>query len=315
MSESSHSFFEGPEKKVELVAHPSAGSLRERDTSLWQEVVRAANASILSTRSNDFFDAYLLSESSLFVFPDHATMITCGRTTLVTSVIKMIEEIGTANIALLVYERKNEHFPTMQHSSFRGDVALLRRHVDGRALRFGVEHAHRIDMFVSGLDYKPDKNDVTLEVLMHGLDRDRAKQFRGDPKERSARTLGLDALVEGGPFLIDEYAFRPAGYSLNALSKGTYYTVHVTPEDEGSYASFETNVDFRSDPSALVARVVSAFEPESFDVLAFAPIPDSIDCQVAGYLPFKQVHEAIAGYEVSFRSFFRPQGLERATEL
>ena len=60
-------FFEGPEKKVELALVPGKPSLRSRGHEYWKGIVAKANAQILSTISNEQMDAYLLSESSLFV--------------------------------------------------------------------------------------------------------------------------------------------------------------------------------------------------------------------------------------------------------
>ena len=61
-------FFEGTEKKFELVVDPALPSFREKGHSYWTGVARSAGAEVLSRLSNDRCNAYLLSESSLFVF-------------------------------------------------------------------------------------------------------------------------------------------------------------------------------------------------------------------------------------------------------
>ncbi|CAN0022876.1 unnamed protein product [Discosporangium mesarthrocarpum] len=56
---------------------------------------------------------------------------------------------------------------------------------------------------------------------------------------------------------------------MNALEGQAYYTIHVTPEPEFSYASFETNVRLR-DYDSLVEGVLSVFRPRKFTMTLFA---------------------------------------------
>ena len=294
--------FEGPEKKFEIVVSQRCDSLRKMGDHRWSAVVEAARARVLSKRSTEFFDAYLLSESSLFVFDDHATMITCGGTRLVDAALAVLELVSVAEVELLIYERKNEHFPSQQETAFVDDARQLAAVIGGHALRFGDAHDHRIELFHSKRRYQPDESDTTLEVLMHGLPPERTSFFR----EGGRVQLGLDAILPG--FDVDEHVFTPAGYSLNALKGETYYTVHVTPEEVGSYVSFETNHDFRSEPGDLIGRVVSAFSPESFDVLAFVPsaAPGApLAFELPEYRLRKQVDHDLCGYKVQFRHCFR----------
>ncbi|EPQ31791.1 uncharacterized protein PFL1_01123 [Pseudozyma flocculosa PF-1] len=94
---------------------------------------------------------------------------------------------------------------------------------------------------------------------------------------------------------LDAFAFEPCGYSANAVmprrgktDQAGYWTIHVTPEEESSYASFETNVALLPSSSQqhreescwsmegtpttlpqLVSRVVSTFEPGKLCVTLF----------------------------------------------
>ncbi|GAA5859181.1 hypothetical protein JCM8547_008905 [Rhodosporidiobolus lusitaniae] len=54
--------------------------------------------------------------------------------------------------------------------------------------------------------------------------------------------IGLTAILPGAT--MDSFLFAPCGYSMNAVRDDRYATVHVTPEEEYSYASFECNFDF-----------------------------------------------------------------------
>lgn len=78
---------------------------------------------------------------------------------------------------------------------------------------------------------------------------------------------------------IDAYLFTPCGFSANGVvpapevSKGThYFTVHVTPEPNCSYASFETNVPAIQkgrETADIVDHVVDMFKPGRFSVTLF----------------------------------------------
>jgi len=100
---------------------------------------------------------------------------------------------------------------------------------------------------------------------------------------------------------VDSYLFTPCGFSANGVvpapapaddtrdaieddevqqrevSYGThYFTVHVTPEPQCSYASFETNVPTKQsgrETSDIVEQVVKIFRPGRFSVTLFEAKP------------------------------------------
>tara|TARA_B100001179_G_scaffold96348_1_gene68537 strand:+ start:177 stop:1148 length:972 start_codon:yes stop_codon:yes gene_type:complete len=305
---STPTFFEGPEKKVELAVRDGAVDLRSLGDEFWHSVVQASNAQVLSQLSNEHQTAYLLSESSLFVYADHLTMITCGRTRLVNAVARILERVPPDDIALLVYERKNEHFPDRQPSSFYEDAQRLHGWFGGRALRFGDEHDHHVHVFYSEKPYRASVGDTTLEILMHGLSDEVAATFTGCERPEGstiAEEIGLPKFLPD--FEIDEHPFTPAGYSMNGIRGADYYTIHVTPESLGSYVSFETNVDFRDDFSKLVRRVVDVFQPRSFDVVAFTPAGSPTgELELDRHHCKDRVHTQAAGYEVAFWHAYLP---------
>ncbi len=298
-------FFEGPEKKVELAVVEGYRSLRTLDAQCWERVIASARAEVLSRRSNEHLDAYLLSESSLFVFDTFVTMITCGRTTLVDAIEEMLASIDRDAVSALIYERKNEHFPQLQPTSFYDDARRLRALLDGRAVRFGVEHEHAVRMFHTTRPHTPEPEDRTLEVLMHGIARGVAPRFGVGAAEPFRASAGLPEILAG--YEIDEHHFEPFGYSLNALKGEFYATLHVTPQSHGSYVSFETNDEsFGHDPGRFVTELVGLFQPESFDVVAFEPDADPVRVSIEGYSLRKHVSEPASGYTVTFQHFFRP---------
>lgn len=300
------SFFEGPEKKLELVVTPEFGSLRALGEGVWHKVVEAAGARILSAMRNEHCDGYLLSESSLFVYDDWFAMITCGQTTLVDAFEEVLRWVPQEAVAFLVYERKNEHYPEHQPTTFYDDARRLQALVPGRAIRFGDEHGHYVQMFHTTRPFTPETTDPTLEVLMHAIDRRVAERFiGGSPSagEGMAGELGIHSILPG--FTTTEHVFEPAGYSLNGLKGLEYYTIHVTPEDMGSYASFETNHDFGLGLNTLVGAIVDLFKPRAFDVLTFLPDAEA-KLSVDGYSLGDHVVDVLGGYRVSYFQYFVP---------
>ncbi|MEM1414838.1 MAG: adenosylmethionine decarboxylase [Myxococcota bacterium] len=305
-------FFEGPEKKLELAVCDEFPSLRGIEEAFWRQLVAAAGAQVLSVLRGEACDAYLLSESSLFVYDGFVTMITCGRTRLVDAVHLLVARVGLENVAVCTYERKNEHFPSRQPTSFYEDARRLAALLPGEALRFGEEHDHHVHLFHTTRPHVPDEGDTTLEILMHGLPEDAASRFVGCERPAQgtlAEARGITRILPG--FAIDEHPFTPAGYSMNGLAGADYYTIHVTPEAVGSYGSFETNRDFRGEGelAGLVGRVLEVFRPQSFDVVAFTPASEgSLTLRAPeGYVVKDRVHALAAGYDVDFWHCYRPR--------
>lgn len=78
-------YFEGPEKTMEVVFRSDRGvseGLRALSRQKIDHLCMKAKCTILSQISNSHMDAYVLSESSLFVYRHRLIMKTCGTTTL-----------------------------------------------------------------------------------------------------------------------------------------------------------------------------------------------------------------------------------------
>ena len=272
-------FFEGTEKKLEVVTSAPSPSLRALGPGRWGEIVGRAGAAVLSTVSGDRGDAYLLSESSLFVFDHRALIITCGQTNLPLALLELLEDVPEESIEMLFYERKNEVFPHGQSTSFFDDAARIGSRLPGTARCFGDADEHHLYLWSLERDGAPPDGssiladgDTTLEILMYGLGEDIRRVFHTDPASRRDAIrdrLRPDRMLAG--FRTIDWLFDPVGYSLNALRGDEYFTMHVTPQAIGSYASFETGRAFASQAELddCVRRVVEVFEPRSFDVVLF----------------------------------------------
>ncbi|XP_064391650.1 S-adenosylmethionine decarboxylase proenzyme-like [Halichondria panicea] len=89
---------------------------------------------ILSSCSNGYMDAYLLSESSLFVSSNRFVLKTCGNTTLLCAVKPLFQLISAAfpsnKVTAFFYSHRNFQKPQLQphpHSSFEDEVRYLDR--------------------------------------------------------------------------------------------------------------------------------------------------------------------------------------------
>jgi len=75
--------------------------------------------------------------------------------------------------------------------------------------------------------------------------------------------------------LIDAWQFTPCGYSLNGVLNDRYWSIHVTPEPQASFISFETNLMLDSYES-LVSKVINTFKPKRFSVsITTTGVPDN----------------------------------------
>ena len=68
-------YFEGPEKKLEILLKDKDNFVRKDNIYSWESIVNACEAEIIAKHTFQFCDAYLLSESSLFVYDDKILMI------------------------------------------------------------------------------------------------------------------------------------------------------------------------------------------------------------------------------------------------
>lgn len=303
--------FEGPEKTLEVcfrhkdgcVSLPTTPSqkaglrtLSRHDLDL---ICKRARCTIISTISNQYVDAYVLSESSLFVYNYMIVIKTCGTTTLLRCLAPLIELGRRLNLELdwVGYSRKNFNFPDDQcfpHGSFTQELEYLYDHkrlcekLDGNGYTLGPITDDHWFVFVADQTIRstPDlDNDRVLNIMMFDIDANVAELFYYNKYQakthddetdaqsvrrisfEQTRAAGIDALCPGA--LFDPRAFEPCGYSMNAILYKSYYTMHITPEEGSSYASFETNQKLASYTS-LINNVVRAFRPRKFVVTLMA---------------------------------------------
>jgi len=317
-SAASHHFFEGTEKLLEVwfSSSDSSGSydLRVIEKSEWDELLKLVRCEIISVMSDVDMDAYVLSESSMFVTKDRFILKTCGTTTLLSAVDALValvkKRCGYDIVADIFYSRKNFSRPELQqplHQSFDKEVNHLdKMFKNGAAYVLGRTnkdcwHLYTID---NGC---VEQADQTFELLMWDMCPEKMKIFT---KEISAdgrdvtKKSGIIDLIPG--IKIDDFLFEPCGYSMNGILPGGYYiTIHVTPEPHCSYVSFESNVP-QASYDDLIKKVLKCFNPGKFLMTVFAN-KASIACESHRQLEQK---DAIEGYQrmdhqfCSFKNYF-----------
>jgi len=259
-------FFEGSEKKAEIIVDPSKISLLKDFTDeFWGKVVAECDAKILSTISNDSLKAFLLSESSLFVWDDHLLILTCGDTRLVNSVMYFLAHIEKDYVQQVIYQRKNEYCSHLQASHVLDDTKLLQTTNNGKLLRFGELDSHHSYLYHLDNDYVGEGTDKTYEVLIYNIDQNISNILTQNniDNQKIRAILQLDKIIPD--FVLDDFVFEPFGYSLNAIRGIDYFTIHLTPQLHNSYVSFESNLNLID----FIPIILEVFLPASFDVVTY----------------------------------------------
>ncbi|TVP15993.1 adenosylmethionine decarboxylase [Shewanella sp. KCT] len=259
-------YFEGAEKRLSLTLAAGCPSLRALGDAYWRRALAKSDTEILSKLNSEQCDAYLLSESSLFVWHDSLVLITCGNTRLIETVLSLVESLGCDQIASLSYQRKSEILPALQTSRFEEDIARLGTMLSGAAYRIGHLDGHHHQIFFSG-------NKVRLKsaqtVQMYHIRGELADYLLRDGQTIAgiASRLNLSRLLSG--FDIDAHLFSPLGYSLNALRGEDYFTLHITPQEASSYVSLETNLSLSAGLNGIVGELLNRLNPVSWDLAGY----------------------------------------------
>jgi len=284
--------FEGPEKRLEIDFKRNSSSpqgLRSYSKSEWQELLDEAKCTIISSKKNEHFDAYVLSESSLFVWPYKFMLKTCGTTTLLRVIPKLLEMASACDLSveLVMYSRKNFLFPQVQvfpHTDWSSELEYLDQYFDGSPYVLGPMTKDHWYLYLA--DYSDGTTSTTkektLEIMMHNLDPSAAVNFyRKEGTEDQDKFPGVAELIPGQE--TDEFNFNPCGYSMNGLRDEVYSTIHVTPEPHCSYASYETNWSL-SCYKSLIKNVFHIFKPGTATLAYFVEQgEDPINLEIPGY--------------------------------
>ncbi|XP_044478982.1 S-adenosylmethionine decarboxylase proenzyme-like [Mangifera indica] len=311
--------FEGFEKRLEVsffepgvFADPEGAGFRSFSRDQLDEILKSAACTIVSSLSNEFLDSYVLSESSLFVYPYKVIIKTCGTTKLLLSIPAILKLADSLSLKVqsVRYTRGSFIFPGAQpfpHRSFSEEVAVL----DGYFSKFGLDST----AYVMG---KPDPDNTkkwhvysasaelgkrldpvyTLEMCMTSLDKKRASVFYKTEASSAALMTDDSGIRKIFPKSeICDFEFDPCGYSMNSIEGDAISTIHVTPEDGFSYASFESvGYDFEVVKLVpMLERVLACFEPAEFSI--------SLHSNVVGEELAAKFPVDLKGYAIGEQSF------------
>ncbi|XP_034474163.1 S-adenosylmethionine decarboxylase proenzyme [Drosophila innubila] len=299
----SEHYFEGVEKLLEVWFDESTiptGDLRNITRQQWENLLCHVKCEIISFKRNDYIDAFLLSESSMFVSRRRWILKTCGTTTplkCLEQLLDLAKVEGYAVVSDIFYSRKNFTRPEVQNSPHKGfyeEVTYLDSiFPEGRSYclgsinlecwylyTFSKPEVKALPDIIAEVDNNKDADadvdqdpepDQTIEILMQNLDKDIMALFSKDKVSNgpdATQSSGIDRILPD--MLIDDFLFDPCGYSMNGINKkGEYMTIHITPEEKFSYVSFESNVALNN-YTRLINQVIKTFKPGTFIVTIFA---------------------------------------------
>lgn len=259
--DSTHAF-EGPEKLLELWFSPSSSKLppnwpsdglRAIPLSEIENLLKIVNCEILSKISATSLDAYLLSESSLFVYTNKFILKTCGTTTtllcldqLKLLINKYIDSSFTSfdDIFRVFYSHRSFLFPERQnpiHQNWDNELNHLNNYFNVQTaktyiLNDQLKFNENWHLYINGNNTQissTPSNDITIEILMSDLNVETSQNFQLsasspiDPKDKNFNHLlgdymmdktNLNKLIKNtSATKHDAFAFTPCGYSSNSI--------------------------------------------------------------------------------------------------
>eukprot|EP01052_Picozoa_sp_SAG31_P033097 SAG31_NODE_3698_length_3976_cov_13.909466_1_plen_359_part_00 len=273
--------------------------MRNLPIDVWTAALSRGGVEIISSTSSADWDSYVLSESSLFVSRSRLVCKTCGQSAPLFVLEDILAACATVSCSVraVIFSRSNllDHSEQQPiHRSFAAERHFLDNllQTTGQFYIFGDVSGTHWNLYTatfpfnggsaaSGPSLKDEGGQVmapseeaypaTLEMAMYGLEQNTAsakwwKHAVDGDAVRCRTASGLGGLMSDPAIIWDDYVFDPCGYSMNALDRnGQYFTVHVTPQDGCSFASFETTAT-GDGCSELLRRVLDIFQPTAVSI-------------------------------------------------
>eukprot|EP00656_Telonema_subtile_P009555 TRINITY_DN14501_c0_g1_i4.p1 TRINITY_DN14501_c0_g1~~TRINITY_DN14501_c0_g1_i4.p1 ORF type:complete len:274 (-),score=68.97 TRINITY_DN14501_c0_g1_i4:73-894(-) len=259
MSETEHmEGFEGPEKRLEVNLRPVEGDsqgMRAFPRKFWDDCMVALSGAILDHEEGTHCDSYIITESSLFVYPFRMMVLTCGTTTLLDMLPILLAGIREAGLEVewFQFSRKNYTYPECQramHKDFASEVEFLKDlEIYGEGYVIGPLTSDHYYFFFADHIVRPDgvnlphEVDQQLNMYMYDIAETSAAHFMNNDKAISAMDVTHQSGIAGifPEATLQPHLFDPMGYSMNGLNEdGSYWTCLLYTSDA---ADEEDSVD------------------------------------------------------------------------
>ncbi|MEI6896425.1 MAG: S-adenosylmethionine decarboxylase [Psychromonas sp.] len=262
-------FYEGSEKRLEITC---TLDLLKFDDQFWEVMVKHAGANIISYIENKHVKAFLLSESSLFVWKNRLLLITCGETHLLQASLYFQKRVERQQIISLLFQRHQAVYPERQKSNFQQDNLLLQQQLKGDSHHWSADYCGDIFLFGNNQQCFSTKN----ILMLHGLAGTFFTELQCAKVSASKVASQLKLSAHFKNFIIDQHSFDPKGYSVNAIHGESYFTLHITPEKLSSYLSFESNLEAH-DVINFQHHLLALFQPQRHYLMAFSPSKKALE--------------------------------------
>ncbi|KAL5549451.1 hypothetical protein UlMin_004682 [Ulmus minor] len=222
-------------------AHLSIGNNKPSHFESLHEILHTVQCTVVFAVKNRFIDSYVLSKSSLFVYPSKIIIKTCGTTQLLKSIHPLLNQALNLrlSISFCKFTRGNFIFPKSQpfpHTGFKEEVIYLEnclpndlcyRKASGMPSKIASHSWHiftatnKVDLSMNMINHNILEDLYTIEICMTELDRVSAgKFFRSGYFQEIARKemteiTGIENINMNA--LICDFGFDPCGYSMNGI--------------------------------------------------------------------------------------------------
>ncbi|KAF9092155.1 spermidine resistance protein [Mortierella sp. AD031] len=247
--------FQTPTSEEDTLGGSDRYGLRIVPKPVWDEMLAIVKCQVLNSIQNDCMDAFLLSESSFFVYPHKLILKTCGTTTLLMALPKILEiaqnYCGLEKVWRVFYSRKTFMFPERQlhvHRDWKDEVAFLDRHFDhGSAYTVGKVNGDHWCLYLTA-----PQDDCLSHITS------RRNSFSSDTVANNEENKD-DVVIVGGHETTNESAAQPLSIvTRECLSESGQESGAVSPVASSPSSSSASSLSSSSSSISIASSASSA---------------------------------------------------------